>query len=399
MTTTTESVVLADDLFSDANLEHPEGIDRKIREAAPLVYLEQYGVFATGRYNLVQQIFHDWETFSSAYGTGLRNIRREGNWREKSSILDVDPPEHTRTRKVMSKVLSLKNIRRLQDSFQRTADELVERLLERASFDAAKDLAEAYPLSALPDAVGMANEGREHLLPYSKVNFQAMGPRNGRYEAAVQAAGNAAEYVAWQMRRGSLAPGGLGAQIFEAVDAGELSEHEGEKLVRTFLSAGLDTTIYGIGLTIRHLAENPSQWQLLKGHPELARAAFEETLRFTPPSPRIGRTTRVAVQIGGVQLDAEQKILLMLGAANRDPEQWKDPERYDLSRTASGHLAFGTGLHGCVGQMVARMEAECVLSAVARKIGRIEIIGEPEPVVNHWLRGLESLPVHVTAAV
>lgn len=387
------SLVLSDDPFSDNNLRNPERIDRRIRETGPLVYLEQYDVWASGRYSVVEKIFQDHETFSSAFGTGLLNIQREENWRDRSVLLDADPPEHTVSRKVISRVLSLKNIRRLQDEFQRRADELVEELASSGRFDAATDLAEAYPLSVLPDAVGMAQEGREHLLPYSQVNFQAMGPRNERYRAAVEAAGNAADYVAWQMRREALEPGGLGAQIFDAVDAGEISEYQGSMLVRAFLSAGMDTTIFGIGLAIKALIDHPQQWQDLREDPSLARNVFEETLRYTPPSPRIARTTKIPVVVDGIEIPAEQKIVLFLGAANRDPDRWDRPNEFDMHRSASGHLAFGTGIHGCVGQMLSRMEAQSVLSALARQVRSIRLIGEPREALINWLRGYDHLPV------
>jgi len=169
-------------------------------------------------------------------------------------------------------------------------------------------------------------------------------------------------------------------------------------LVRAFISAGIDTTVFGIGFTIKALIDDPAQWALLRADPTRARAAFEEGLRWMAPSPVIGRTTLAPTELAGVQLGAEEKVMMWLAAANRDPDRWERPDEYDMTRRTIGHLSFGTGIHGCVGQMVARLEAESVLGALARKVARIEPLGPPERVYINWLRGYHSLPVRLIPA-
>ncbi len=138
--------------------------------------------------------------------------------------------------------------------------------------------------------------------------------------------------------------------------------------------------------------------QRLRQDPSLARAAFEEVLRFESPVQTFFRTTTRAVEVAGVRLGEGEKILLFLAAANRDPRRWEDPERFDITRKASGHLAFGVGIHGCVGMAVARLEAEIVLGLLARKVEAIELAGEPERRFNNTLRGLARLPVKLRPA-
>jgi 4-methoxybenzoate monooxygenase (O-demethylating) len=399
MTNSAQSApVLDGDPFSIETLADPIPFDTRVREAGPMVWLASHGVWASGRHAVVDRVFRDWETFISSAGTGMTNTKREANWRKPSVILDQDPPEHTATRAIMTRLLSPRTMRRLREQFTAEADRLVDQLVAQGEFDAAEDLAEAFPLTVLPDAVGMAPEGRRHLIPYSNLNFQAMGPRNRLWEEAVEQAGDSAEYVAWQMRREALADDGLGAEIYAAADAGEITHEQAGLLVRTFLSAGVDTTVFGIGFALHSLIHNPDQWALLREKPALAKHVFEETLRHTPPSPIIGRTTRVATEVDGIRLEADQKVLLFLAAANRDPARWPDPDRFDITRKASGHMSFGAGIHACVGQLIARLEAECVLSAVARKVSRIELAGEPQIKYSNWLRGFTSLPVRVTPA-
>lgn len=387
------------DPFSLAGLDDPIGTDELIRETAELVWLPQHAVWFTGRYDIVERVFRDPETFESSAGTGLTNTKRTENWRKPSVILENDPPGHARYRRVMTSVLSPRVVRRLTDEFQQRADELVDRVLaEGPEIDAASQLAVAYPLQVLPDALGIDPDGRQHLLPYSNLNFQAMGPRNELYHRAVDAAAEAATWVDWQMRREALRPGGLGHTIYGFADDGTIAHEDAAMLVRTFLSAGVDTTIFGIQLTLTALLDQPETWAALHADPSLARRAFEEGLRWSAPSPFIGRTTAKPTVLGGVELGEGEKVILDLAAANRDPRRWERPDEYDLARDSSGHLAFGTGIHGCVGQMMARMEATCLLSALARRVRTLTPAGEPVRFYNNWLRGYESLPVRAEVA-
>lgn len=384
------------DPFSPEGLEDPLAIDAAIRDAGGLVLLEKYGVWFSGRYDVAERVFRDYETFESSAGTGMWNVKLKENWRKPSLILENDPPDHTKYRRIMASVLSQRVVRRLTERFQARADELVDEVVARGEFDAAKELAEAYPLSVLPAAVGVQPEGVQYLLPYSNLNFQAMGPRNELYEKALAAAEEASAYVAWQMRRESLEEGGLGHTIYGYVDEGEITEEDAGMLVRTLLSAGVDTTVFGLTFALWALAERPAVWARLREDPALARTAFEEALRWNAPSPFIGRTTSRETELEGVRLGPGEKVLLDLAAANRDPARWVAPDVYDIDRDTSGHLAFGTGIHGCVGQMMARMEATCLLSALARRVESIELTGEPVRFHSNWLRGFESLPVKVT---
>jgi cytochrome P450 len=180
------------------------------------------------------------------------------------------------------------------------------------------------------------------------------------------------------------------------VDRGEASEEEGQKLVRSLLTAGLDTTVYGLGNALFSFATHPDAWDPLRADPSLSRSAFEEVLRFESSVQTFFRTTTCETELGGVRLQDGAKILLFLGAANRDPRRWEVPDRFDIMRRAFGHVAFGYGIHSCVGQMVARLEGEIVLGAFARRVERLELTGEPLRRMNNTLRGLASLPLQVT---
>jgi cytochrome P450 len=329
---------------------------------------------------------------------GLSDFRKEPPWRPPSIILEADPPLHTRTRAVLTRILSPAAINVLRETFAREADALIDRLVEQREFDGVADLAEAYPLKVFPDAVGLAEQGRENLMPYGTMVFNSFGPRNDLFDKAVANAGPVREWIMSKCSRAALAPDGLGMKIFHAVDAGELSEDEAGMLVRSFLSAGIDTTVYGLGNALYCFASNPEQWTVLRENPNLIRGSFEEVLRFEAPVQTFFRTTTRDVEVGGVQIGDGEKVLLFLAAANRDPRRWERPDTFDVRRRAAGHMTFGTGIHGCVGQAVARLESEAIFGALTKRVVSFEMTGKPERRLNNTLRGFDTLPLRIKAA-
>src|SRR4051812_48904855 len=173
------------DPFAIDFFENPYPAQERLREAAPVVYLDKWGVFGVARYAEVHAVLNDPQTFCSSRGAGLSDFAKEKPWRPPSLILEADPPEHTRTRAVLSKVLSPAVMKQMRDGFAAAADAKVDELLKKGSLDAISDLAEAYPMSVFPDAMGLQQEGREHLLPYAGLVFNAFGPPNELREAAI----------------------------------------------------------------------------------------------------------------------------------------------------------------------------------------------------------------------
>ncbi len=384
------------DPFSRGFLQDPFPDHARLRDAGPVAWLKRYGVYAVGRHAEVRTALQDWEAFSSAAGVGLADFRREKPWRLPSLVLETDPPLHGRSRRVLSRVLSAGAVNALRTRFQRDANEMVAALIARGTFDAVPDLAEAYPLQVFPDAVGMPRENRRHLLPYGNMVFNSFGPRNAFFEDAVLDAARVLEWVQVQSQRENLAATGFGAEIHAAVDAGELTHEEAPMVVRSLLTAGVDTTVSGLGAALFCLAAHPGQFQALRADPTLARAAFEEAVRFETPVQTFFRTTTRPVELGGAILDEGRKVLVFMGAANRDPRRWERPDEYDIRRPVAGHVGWGVGIHACVGMLLARLEGECVLTALAQQVGSIELAGEPVRRCNNTLRALASLPLRLS---
>ncbi|MEZ5897180.1 MAG: cytochrome P450 [Parvularculaceae bacterium] len=385
------------DPFDYAYFDNPYPHHAIMREAAPLFWLSRYNCIGTGRYDLVVEVLKDWERFTSARGVGLVDYAKDERFRPQSMILEADPPVHTKTRSAMMKVLSPRVMRGLREHFENVADELIDELLHREVFDGIPDLAERFPLTVFPDSLGMKREGRENLLPVGDLVFNSFGPENEIFLKSKPLAEKGFAWLEMQCRRENLAPTGFGKAMFDLVDEGHLEEREGEVMVRAMLMAGVDTTVNGIGGGIYSLAKAPDQYAKLAENPDLARDAFEEAVRWISPAQAFFRTVSQDTELAGVHLAEGTKIFLVLSSANRDPRKWENPDRYDITRKAIGHVGFGHGIHMCVGQNLARLEGEIILATIARKAKSLELIGPAKLRYNNTLRGFASLPIRIKA--
>ena len=374
--------VLEFDPFADAFRRDPEGFYAPVREAGAVVFLEHHGVWVLARFAEVRAALRDPERFCSAAGIGLTNFWKEKPWRTPSLLLEADPPEHARVRRITARVMSPRTIEALRPAFERQAEDLVAKVIARGEIDGVTDLAQAYPLRVFPDAVGIGPPGRENLLAYGSMVFNAFGPRNQLFQEAMAAGAPVGDWIAKQCLRGSLAPGGLGARLYAAADRGEITDEEAGLLVRSLLSAGIDTTVQGLAWCLHLLAAEPDRWA---------------ALRDASPVQLFFRTTTRQVRVADTEIPAGEKVLCFVAAANRDPRQWHDPDRFDLRRPANAHLAFGSGIHACVGAAIARLEAEVLLTALARHVRTLEPAGQPRLGSNNVLRALASLPLRIRA--
>ncbi len=381
------------DPFSDEFLADPFRWHGELREAGPVIWLERYGVWAMARYAEVHEALRDHATYCSSAGVGLSDFRKEKPWRPPSLLLEADPPEHDRARKAVARALSPRTIRELRGQFSQEADRLAADLVGRGTVDGVTDIAEAYPLRVFGAAVGLPEPGSEQLLAYGNMAFNAFGPRNELTTGSLRQAAEVGAWIAGRCRRDALSPDGLGARIYASVDDGLITEAEAALLVRSLLTAGVDTTVIGLGCALDCLARDPGQWARLRADPALAGPAFEEALRYASPVQTFFRTTTREVTVGGVTIGAGEKVLLFLAAANRDPRRWDQPDRYDLDRRANGHVAFGFGIHACVGAAMARLEGEVLLAALARQASQIAPAGPPRRRLNNTLSGFAELPL------
>jgi cytochrome P450 len=303
---------------------------------------------------------------------------------------------HDKLRSVLADRLAPRALRDLAPGLSRRAEDLVGRLVARGSFDAVTDLARRFPVEVVGDLIGLPSEGRERLLPLVDANFNLFGPQNARTQASWPGMAELGDYVTTGIRREVLAEGSMGRAVYDAVDAGQISESDAPWLVMAYVTAGMDTTVHAIGHMVWLLAGHRAQWEALRADPALVPQAFREVLRYESPVQLFGRTARVDWTVGDVTVPAGARLVVLYGSANRDERAWPDADRFDITRDSIGHLSFGYGLHGCAGQALARLEGEAILHALLSQVSRIEA-GEPVRHFNNALRGLESLPVTVVS--
>jgi 4-methoxybenzoate monooxygenase (O-demethylating) len=386
------------DPFDEGFLADPYPLQHTLRQAGPLFWLPSIQVYGMARHAEVSAALKDWQTYISSRGVGLLDFAKNKPWRAPSLLLETDPPVHTAMRALMNQVVSLRSLKSLQPTWRREADSLVDELVGRKKIDAVTELAEVYPLRVFPDTIGLPLEGRQHLLPYAAAVFNAYGPDNAVSRSTAAELPEASAWVNRVCLRESLAPTGWGMDIYRLADQGLCTQEEAQRLVRSFLSAGVDTTVNGIANMMLAFAQYPEQWARLRADRTLKKRAFEESLRWDSTVQIFFRTTSRDLSVAELPIPQGSKVLLFLSAANRDPRRWNDPDVFDITRAASGHVGFGYGIHQCLGQMVARQEAELVLDALLERVAEIRPAGRAVRRLNNSLHSLASVPIEIVPA-
>jgi cytochrome P450 len=383
------------DLFSDEVLLDPFPHYRTLRDLGPAAYLTRYDLWALTRYDQVRAALADWRTFSSAQGPGLNDIINTA-W--TGAVISTDPPHHAALRRVFSDRLRPKEIRTVAGDIERRAEDLIDQLVARQTFDAVADLARALPVQLVMDLIGWPAEGRDRLLEWAEGSFNAAGPRNDRMFAALPKLEALFTFLVQVATPENLLPGSFGRTIYEAAERGEIDVANCVPLLAGYATAALDTTINAMGNAVLLFVQNPDQWRAVHEEASLVPSAFTEVLRIDGPVQFFSRVLTRDVDLDGVGIPGGSRVLHSYGAANRDERHYPDPDRFDVRRNPTDHLGFGHGPHMCAGSTLATMEAHALLTALAARVERVELAGEPVRLANNITRGLDALPVRVHAA-
>lgn len=329
----------------------------------------------------------DWESF---------------NYLHSDSILDSEPPKHTRLRSLVMKAFNPKRIEELRPDVERITRRLLERigtkLKDQNEFDLIADFAEPLPVMVIAELLGFP-ESDEHLLrPWSQaiVKMYEPSPTNEEKAAARKASDEFAAYVHTLMVERKKSPGS------DLISELALVEEEGEKLsarelIATcvlLLNAGHEASVNGFGNGMVAAMKTPDQWRSLVANPRaMAETAVDEFLRFDAPLHLFERTATEDTEVGGVIVPAGKKIAALLGSANRDESIFEDADSLNLSRSPNPHIGFGAGIHFCIGAPLARMEMTTSLPMLLESFPRMELAAEPSRRPTFVLRGYESVPV------
>jgi cytochrome P450 len=372
---------------------------RAVLDAGPVVRFGKYGIYGVGRYDQLREVVTDFRRFTAESGVGITDARSpDFDGRPPSALVEVDPPLHDETRRVANKIMSPVIIRQWRSLFEMKAKEAVDTILDKREFDGVLDLVEAVVFGGFPVAMGIRFDV-EAIRAIGYMTFNQTGPKNELYYRGLAVGEPYLDWFADASKADNVAPGSIANQFFNAEQAGELQAGVASNIVRSLVRGGMDTTISGIATTVSQLAQNPDQWAILKNNRGRMRFAFDEGLRYEAPNHIVFRSTTCDTELGGHRLKAKTKIATFPGAANKDPRKWQNPDKFDVMRnTANVHMSFGAETHNCIGQNVARMEAECILAELTNRVATIELIGEPQFLIHNQLRTLGKLPLRVTPA-
>ncbi|MCC8953514.1 cytochrome P450 [Bradyrhizobium sp. Pear77] len=378
------------DPYADEALLNPWPLYRELREIGPVVWLEKYGMFALTGYDAVVKALRDWEAFPSSFG-----MNDDMNQLLRGNTLCSDGDAHSRLRRVVMRPVTPAALKSLKEEVEREAEAVVNRLCAKGRFCATGELATHLPVTIVSSAIGLPEEGRERMMEWSIGMFNCFGPMNERARSAMPVLSEMMHYAETQAVPGKLKPGSWAEAIHHAAAAGEVPSEAVPVMMIDYMGPSLDTTIFGISSGVWLFAKHPDQWDLVRNDPSLIPAAIDEILRMEAPVQGFSRYVARDYDLDGFLLPEGSRAIVFYGAANRDPRQFPDPDRFDIRRSNAGrHMAFGAGPHGCLGVNLAKLEMRSLFMALAQKVKRFHVEAE-ERVLNNILRGFSKLIVTV----
>ncbi len=324
------------------------------------------------------------------------------NWLHSDSILESEPPKHTRLRALVAKAFTRGQIERMRPVALRLTDELLDAAAGKqaayGSFDLIADYAEPLPVAIIAELLGVPADQRDNLRSWSQHIVRMYDyRRTPEDEASAQlAADEFAQFMQQVVEERRAHPGDdLLSALAEVEAAGErLNERELVATAVLLLNAGHEASVNGFGNGFMQLFRHPDALAQLTADPYgLAGTAIEEMLRYDSPLQLFERTAKEDLEIGGVRIAKGAKIAALLGAANRDPQVFEDPDRFDITRDPNNHIAFGAGIHFCLGAPLARLELSITVPRLLERLPRLHLVQEPEQRQTFVLRGFHRVLV------
>lgn len=361
-----------------------------LRREHPVYYNEQFDLWALSRYEDVVAAARHPEVFSSAQGVGPDKTYG-------SSMITNDPPTHTRLRKLVNKAFTPKRIARFAERVQIIVDDLLDGILAKGEFDLVADFAIPLPVTVIAEVLGVEPERRADFRRWSDdvVHFVGGVAHGNDREHLRQSWDEFRSYFGRIVASRRREPRDNIISILVQAQDGQkvLSDLELFNFLQLLLVGGNETTTNLIANGALACTQHPAQWQILRQRPELVPSLVEEVLRYDAPIQLIFRTTTRDVAIRGTTMPANSKVALLWGSANRDPAVFPEANRFDITRPANPHIAFGSGIHYCLGASLARLEARTAAATILRRVPRMRLIpdGACERVDNPLLRGLTCL--------
>jgi cytochrome P450 len=388
-------------------IRDPYPFYRQLRDYDPL-WRSPFGYRLATRHADIAFILRD-RRFGKGYGARIEKrygdaaaaepaLHAMGLW-----MLNLDPPDHTRLRGLVVKAFTARRVEEMRPRIQEIVDAAIDRIEPNGAMEVIQDFAYRLPVTVICEMLGIPDEDRDRFVENAR---DAAGGRlldpvpmtRAELDRANERTESAMDYFRGLFALRRAEPGDdLTSQLVHAEDAGKkLTEEELVANINLLFGAGHETTVNLIGNGLLALYRNPAQLRLLRERPELCANAIEEFLRYDSSVQLTGRTAMQDIEVGGVEIGAGEGVLCLLGAGNRDPAVYPEPDRLDIARAKIEPLSFGGGIHYCLGAQLARLEGEIAISTLLRRLPGLTLdeIERPEWRPTFVLRGLQRLPAH-----
>ena len=388
-----------------------------LRDAAPVYHSRHPDLWVLSRHEDVAVAVRDANRFSSDLNTSssfsdnpfnpaikvpswlAAALRRVVSTR---TLLTSDAPEHTQLRRKVSRAFTPKRIAAWEPRIREIAERLIDNIAAKSSdesVDLVDDLASPLPTIVIAEMMGVPEDRHDDFKRWSDNLVNGLLTGGDRMKMLTSAAA-ISWFFARTVRQRRRRPGDdlVSLLITGEHDADALSLDELIRFCVLLLVAGNETTTNLIANAMVALLDRPHLWQQIVANPGLAEVAIEEALRFDGPGQGLLRIATTDITIGEVTIPAGARVLPLIGSANRDPRHWSDPDEFRLDRKPNDHIAFGSGIHFCIGNALARLEARIAIETLARRLTQLAPAGAPARIASPVLRGLRSLPVVVEPA-
>lgn len=380
------------DLFSKEMRRNPFPFYEQIRTRSPVLHLPAFDAWLVFGYDEVKRVLNDHEAFTSRVGP---------EW-----LVFLDPPRHTKLRALISQGFTPKSIANLEPRIRELSRELLEPLLVRGEMDLAQDYSVPLPMRVICEMIGLPESDRGRFQQWSNAMLALSDDFFGGAKGA-KAIGDyrtaTAEMHSYlggltEERRKNPKEDLLTRLIMADVDGERLTHEEILAFFQLLVVGGQETTTNLINNAILCLTENPDELARLQARAELLPSAIEEVLRYRSPFQWTARAPTREITLGGSTIPAGKRVLAMMGSANRDPSHFPEPNRFDIARSPNPHLAFGHGIHFCLGAALARLEGRVVLADLLGRTERIEVVDQEwEPRAALHVLGPARLPIRFKA--
>ena len=385
------------DRFDPSFLEDPYPFYKALYGQPPMVLELENPTMLLARYADVVAALRDPVTFSSA---PIRQFAQSDIFGGVPTLILTDPPVHTRLRRLVNQAFAPRRIREMEPRIRQIADGLLSRVEQAGSFEVMKDLAEPLPTMVIAEVLGMPSADYQMLKEWSDALLEVSNVPPGAPPPAGFNEAQAAERAYFKARYEELRrnPGNdLMSGLIQAQESDKLSFDEVAGFFNLLLLAGNETTTNLIGNGLYALMRHPEQLDLLRRDPALIGGAIEEMLRWDCPVQATGRNVIREGEFAGIRLRPSMGVAVLNGAANRDPAQFPDADRFDIRRDPNVHIAFGEGIHFCLGAALARLEGSIAIGAALSRFPRLHLAeGEDVPHKKSFhVRGLARLPLSI----